>query len=72
MPTPCTRDTATLALYTSTMPSLETLNCPQRRLLRPKTSQLRAPLHVVVRPRGIEWWPAFVPLDSAHLTGGRR
>lgn len=72
MHTTCARDTAVLALYTSTAPPLETLNCPHRRPPRPKTSQLRTPLRVVVRPRGIELWPAFVPLDPAHLTGGLR
>lgn len=72
MPNTSARDTATLPLYTSTIPSLETLNCPHTRPPRPKTSQLQAPLHVVVRPHGIELWPAFVPLDPAHLTGGLR
>lgn len=72
MPNPCARDTATLALYASTVPPLETLNCPHRRPPRAKTSQLRAPWHVVIQPRGIELWPAFVPLAPTHLTGGLR
>lgn len=72
MPNTCARDTGTLNLYPSTTPPLETLNCPHKRPPRPTTGQLRAAVHVVVGPRGIELWPAFVPLTPTHLAGGLR